>query len=83
LLLTTYVFAAELMDTTAAGHTYLHPADRLAYTEALLRDISLDEVNQGARRLCEHLSHPGPARGVQPAAIVACAPLVDRSGDKP
>jgi hypothetical protein len=78
---TVYVFAAELMDTAAAGHTYLHPADRLAYTEALLRDISLEEVNHGARRLCEHLSHPDPARGVQPAAIVACAPLVDRSGN--
>jgi hypothetical protein len=63
-----YFFAAELMDTAAAGHTYL------------LRDISLDEVNRGARRLCEHLSHPDPARGVQPAAIVACAPLVDRAG---
>lgn len=34
-----------------------------------------------ARELCEHLSHMEPSRGVKPAAVVACAPMVDRSGE--
>lgn len=68
------------MEAEASGHTYLHPSDRLAYTETFLRGISLEEVNCVARQLCAHLSHPDPARGVQPAAIVASAPIADRAG---
>ena len=31
------------------------------------------------KQLCEHLSHMDASQGVQPAAVVACAPLLDRN----
>ena len=32
-----------------------------------------------AKQLCEHLSHMDASSGVQPAAVIACAPLLDRN----
>jgi hypothetical protein len=74
-------FPAEVMNAEAAGHTYMHPEDRLSHTAALLEGITLEEVNDIARELCEHVSHMDIAAGVQPAAIIACAPVVDRAGE--
>jgi hypothetical protein len=68
------------MDAEAAGHTYMHPEDRLAHTAALLESITLEEVNAIAKELCEHLSHMDISAGVQPAAIIACSPVIDRAG---
>lgn len=68
------------MEAEACGHTYMHPRDRYATTAVLLDGITLQDVNAIARELCEHLSHADPASGVVPAAVIACAPVVDRSG---
>lgn len=68
------------MEAEACGHTYMHPEDRYSTTAALLESISLQDVNAIARELCEHLSHADPLLGVVPAAVVACAPVIDRSG---
>lgn len=70
----------ELMEAEACGHTFMRPEDALRLTEAVLATLTLDEVNAQCVALCEHLSHLDPARGVQPAAIVACAPTMERSG---
>lgn len=68
------------MEAEACGHTYMHAQDRYATTAALLEGITLQDVNSIARELCEHLSHTDPSKGVVPAAVVACAPVVDRTG---
>jgi len=70
----------ELMEAEACGHTVMHPMARYATTEAMLESITLQEVNEIAQELCEHLSHMQPGRGVIPAAIVACTPELDREG---
>eukprot|EP01035_Chromulina_nebulosa_P019847 gene19847-25796_t len=68
----------ELMEADACGHVYMHPIDRLEATYEAIDSIGLDDVNEVAAELCEHLSAIDPMKGVRPAAIVACAPLVDR-----
>lgn len=70
----------ELMECEACGHTYMHPIERFQIIERLLGEIVLEEVNDVARELCEHLSHLDTSKGVQPAAVIACAPLIDRQG---
>jgi len=71
---------AEVMDAEGCGHTYMHPSARLEATAMALDSISIDDVNGMAKELCEHLSHISPFDGVRPAAIIACAPLIDRNG---
>lgn len=71
----------ELMEAEACGHTYLAPADFAALAEEVLEEITLADVNARCVSLCEHLSHVDVARHVQPAAIVTCAPVVDRQGN--
>ena len=36
-------------------------------------------MNEVAKELCEHLSHIDAAGGVRPAAVIACAPMMDRN----
>lgn len=71
----------EVMEAQACGHTLMSPEQRLFYTDALLDSIDLEDMNFAARDLCEHLSHPD-AVSVKPAATVACAPALDRSGNQ-
>jgi len=71
---------AELIESRGNGHTFLHPLQRHLLSTSLLAGITLAEVNAVARELCEHLSHIEVEKGVLPAAVVACAPLVDRAG---
>jgi hypothetical protein len=71
-----------LMEAEANGHTFMHPYQRLEETEKALMSITLEELNAVSRELCEHLSHMDIKNGVQPAAIVACAPVLDRTGAK-
>lgn len=68
------------MESHANGHTYLHPRDRYAASANILTSITVEEVNAVAKELCEHLSHMDVSKGVMPAAVVACAPVMDRSG---
>jgi hypothetical protein len=71
----------ELMDHEAAGHTFMHPLTRLQTATRLVGSMTLEEVNAMARELCEHLSHSQQSDAeVRPVAIVACAPLMDRTG---
>ena len=72
--------SAELMESRGNGHTFLHPLQRHLLSTSLLGEITLSEVNAVATELCEHLSHIEVEKGVLPAAVVACAPLVDRAG---
>ena len=67
-----------LMEAEANGHTYMHPVDRLKAVREALDSITLEETNEIARELCEHLSHLRPDAGVMPAAVVACFPALDR-----
>lgn len=69
------------MEAHANGHTYLHPRDRYAASAQILTSLTVEEVNTVARELCEHLSHMDVSQGVVPAAVVACAPLLDRTGE--
>ena len=71
------------MEAHANGHTYLHPRDRYAASANILTSITVEEVNAVAKELCEHLSHMDVSKGVMPAAVVACAPVMDRSGALP
>lgn len=73
---------AELMESVACGHTFMHPNVRLEMTRNAINSITVEEMNGIAKELCEHLSHINPAEGVRPAAIVACAPLVDRNNQQ-
>eukprot|EP01039_Chlorochromonas_danica_P002675 gene2675-2920_t len=68
----------EVMEAEASGHTYMHPVQRYEVIEQVLQDITLDEVKEVARDLCEHLSHVDTT--VKPSALVACSPLVTRGG---
>jgi hypothetical protein len=70
----------ELMESQACGHVFMHPSQRLEATAAELDSITLEETQEVAQELCEHLSHINTAAGVRPAAVIACAPTVDRDG---
>jgi hypothetical protein len=54
-----------LMEAEANGHTYLDPAQRYAITETVLADITLEDMKEVTRQLCEHLSHMDANSGVQ------------------
>jgi predicted Zn-dependent peptidase len=71
-----------LMEAEANGHTFMHPADRLAAVRAALETITIEETNAVARELCEHLSHLSAEAGVIPAAVVACFPQYDRNREQ-
>lgn len=71
----------ELMETEACGHTYMHPLEKYQITEQILEDVKLEDVNEIAKELCEHLSHTSLKEGVVPAAVVACAPCLTRDGE--
>ena len=68
----------SLMEARSCSHTFMHPHERLEMTYAAVDDINLDDINVIASELCEHLSQLEP--GVSPAAIIACAPVLDRYG---
>ena len=68
----------SVMEAKSCSHTFMHPYQRLQMTYAAIDDITLDDVNKIASELCEHLSEIEP--GVSPAAIIACAPVLDRYG---
>ncbi len=68
------------MEAHANGHTFLHPRERYAASVSILTSITVEEVNAVAKELCEHVSHMDVTKGVMPAAVVACAPAMDRSG---
>jgi len=68
------------MEAHANGHTFLHPRERYGASASILTSITVEEVNSVAKELCEHLSHMDGNKGVMPAAVVACAPVLDRSG---
>eukprot|EP00607_Mallomonas_marina_P007369 CAMPEP_0182419444 /NCGR_PEP_ID=MMETSP1167-20130531/3899_1 /TAXON_ID=2988 /ORGANISM="Mallomonas Sp, Strain CCMP3275" /LENGTH=1078 /DNA_ID=CAMNT_0024594381 /DNA_START=315 /DNA_END=3551 /DNA_ORIENTATION=+ len=69
----------EVMEAQACGHTFMSASQRLSATQTLLDTITLEDVNQASRQLCEHLSHPDGV-SVRPCAAVACAPALDREG---
>lgn len=69
---------SELMESEACGHVYMQPEQRLDATRKAIESVSLEDVNAVARELCEHLSDIDPSKGIQPAAIIACAPILDR-----
>lgn len=73
---------AELMEADACGHTFMHPYQRLDATAKALNSITADEVNEVARELCEHICEIRPEDGVKPAAIIACAPTIDRNNQE-
>lgn len=70
----------QLMEAEACGHTFMEPSKKLAATRAALDSITVEDVNEVARSLCEHLSHMDAEGGVRPAAVIACAPALSRSG---
>ena len=71
----------QLMEAESCGHTFMHPQERLKSTFDAINSITIEEANDIARELCEHLSHIEPTQGVRPAAIIACSPKVDRQGN--
>lgn len=70
---------AEVMEADACGHIFMNPHQRLKATIEAVSSISIDDVNDMAAQLCEHVCNIRPEEGVRPAAIVACAPLLDRN----
>lgn len=70
----------ELMEAEACGHTYMHPQQRYEATEAAIAEITLEDINNISRELCEHLSHVQPEKNIKPAAVIACSPIIDRNG---
>jgi len=65
-----------VMEAQACGHTLMSAEQRLAAVEEILPTIQLEDVNEMAKELCAHISHPDGVT-VKPAAIVACGPHVD------
>jgi len=67
---------AYLMETVANGHTFMSPEQSYGMTVAALSALTLDEVNQAAEELCNHIT--GFKEGAEGAdgmvVAVACTP---------
>ena len=50
------IILQEIMESDACGHTYMSSQTKLKYTEKLINEITLNEINEIAKELCEHLS---------------------------
>eukprot|EP00968_Pinguiococcus_pyrenoidosus_P026966 scaffold7344_cov242-Pinguiococcus_pyrenoidosus.AAC.2 len=70
-----------LMESVACGHTFMDAEQSYRATEAVVRSITLDEINAMAHEICEHflgLCEAGQegtdSPAVLPASITACVP---------
>ncbi|CAM9923663.1 unnamed protein product [Sphacelaria rigidula] len=62
------------MDTVASGHTFMDTDQTYHATRLVIESLTLEELNEVAAELCEHISLYGVPRASQPSAIVACVP---------
>mmetsp|Transcript_27617 Transcript_27617/g.35886 ORF Transcript_27617/g.35886 Transcript_27617/m.35886 type:complete len:1126 (-) Transcript_27617:270-3647(-) len=63
-----------LMESTACGHTFMDPHQTYLATQLVVNSLNLDEVNQVAAEVCEHITMYGVPGAPQPSAVVACVP---------
>ena len=70
----------SVMEAESCGHTYMHPEEKLEATFEAIENISLEDINEISRELCEHLSHMQSEEGVKPSAVLACCPVISRDG---
>uniref|UniRef100_A0A7S1BTA2 Peptidase M16 C-terminal domain-containing protein n=1 Tax=Corethron hystrix TaxID=216773 RepID=A0A7S1BTA2_9STRA len=65
-----------LMETVACGHTFMSPDQSYEATEAALRTLTLEEVNNEAAELCSHVtSLNGESLAADgPVIAIACCP---------
>lgn len=72
-----------LMETIANGHTFMSPEQSYEITRKALSTLTLDEVNDAAKKLCAHvtcINENEPANeGVM--IVTACSPKGPKPGD--
>ncbi|GMH57895.1 hypothetical protein TrRE_jg246 [Triparma retinervis] len=64
-----------LMETVACGHALMSPGQSYEMTGKALEEMTLGDVNEAARELCEHVLSLGEVEGVDidgPVIAVAC-----------
>lgn len=72
-----------LMETVSCGHAFMSPEQSYIQTEKALQSLTLEQVNEEARILCEHIV--GLADGEEPiggpVVIIGCGPKDNASPD--
>eukprot|EP00903_Cladosiphon_okamuranus_P006624 g6470.t1 len=63
-----------LMDTVASGHTFMDTEQTYHATRLAIESLALEEVNEVAAELCEHITLFGVPQANKPSAVVACVP---------
>ena len=73
-----------LMESKANGHTFLDPKQLYQIAEEILMNpdiINIQDIKQICIDLAEHIAQINVPKGIQPAAIVICAPETDRQNN--
>ncbi|GMH94598.1 hypothetical protein TrVE_jg13582 [Triparma verrucosa] len=72
-----------LMETVSCGHAFMSPEQSYIQTEKALQSLTLEQVNEEARILCEHIV--GLADGEEPiggpVVAIGCGPKDNASAD--
>ncbi|CAM9586417.1 unnamed protein product [Ectocarpus sp. 12 AP-2014] len=63
-----------LMDTVASGHTFMDTEQTYHATRLVIESLTLEELNEVAAELCEHITLFGVPQANKPSAVVACVP---------
>ncbi|CAM9843317.1 unnamed protein product [Pylaiella littoralis] len=63
-----------LMDTVASGHTFMDTEQTYHATRLAIESLTLEELNEVAAELCEHITLFGVPQANKPSAVVACVP---------
>lgn len=63
-----------LMDTVASGHTFMDTEQTYLATRLVIESLTLEELNEVAAELCEHITLFNVPQANKPSAIVACVP---------
>jgi len=68
----------QLMESIACGHVFMEPTQQCEAVELVLKSITVDEVNEVAAEICEHLTDYSTGASPPPSACVATCPSVTR-----
>lgn len=63
-----------LMESISSGHTFMDTQQTYEATRLVVESLTLEDVNQVAAEICEHMTLYGVPGAPQPSAIIACAP---------
>ncbi len=63
-----------LMDATSNGHTFMDTQQAYDATSRVAKSITLEDVNQIATEITDHVMNFGLPTAPQPSAVITCAP---------